>query len=152
MGTPTTQFLLFGFCIALVPGLFAQNPDPGDPRHEYLGELRGQVATFNYDSVLDKALKKDPIALAHLFRLGALDGAGAEAHSQVLWALLFRWGDSSYAAVLRAEPDSVRKRIGCNLDSAAGFTYANQFPATFKAVTHNPTCRDWKKGCCLTCA
>jgi len=122
----------------------AQNPRPGDPRRLFLDETRGQAGTFNYDSVLNRALAKDSAALVSLFRLSGLDGAGAQSHSDVLWALLFEWGDGPYAIVLRAQTDSVRARIICDLDYAAERSYARQFPVTFNLAPHNPNCQDWQ--------
>jgi len=122
----------------------AQNPRPGDPRRLFLDETRGQAGTFKYDSVLNRAMAKDSAALVSLFRLPGLDGAGAQSHSDVLWALLFEWGDAPYASVLRAEADSVRARIICDLDYAAERSYARQFPATFNLAPHNPNCRGWQ--------
>ena len=118
-------------------------PSPSDPRKYWLNETRGQVDGVNYDSLLDRSMQRDSGALSQLFELKGLDGAGADGHSQVLWALLWHWGDRRFAAILRHEPDSVRTKVTCDLDYAADANYSGKFPQTFAVTHHDPHCRGW---------
>jgi len=123
-------------------GVHQQGPSPTDPRKLWLDETRAQAAPIKYDSLLDRVMGRDTSALRHLFQLH-LDGAGADGHSQVLWSLLWNWGDRNFAAVLRPQPDSTRSRVICSLDYAADSSYERQFPVTFALASHVSTCRDW---------
>jgi hypothetical protein len=98
-------------------------------------------AGINYGVAYEGARRGEAPALTELFRASYyVDGVGADQHSQVLWDILRAWGDSSFAAVLSGQPDSLRIRIRCYLDYAACALWASDYPRTARLAVSNPKC------------
>lgn len=101
---------------------------------------QAKAAGVEYASELSAAFRKDKGALGTLLNLtagGTLDGAGAQTHAEVLWALLQCWGDDPFAEVLGRLPTSVRGRVLTKLRYATEETKSSRtpYPKTFRAST-----------------
>lgn len=98
----------------------------------------GKHAGIDYARSLDRAIAGDSAGLATLFRFtdsGWCDGAAAEGHCAILFALLQRWGDRPFARLLRAQKRPVRKAV---FDAVATFPYFKpaEFPLTYALGPH----------------
>jgi len=98
-------------------------------------------AGIEYGPAYVAASERDSGGLATLFRATlAADGVGADQHSQILWEQLQTWGDSAFARVLRAAPDTVRNRVRCALDYAACQPWAVRYPSTASLAPEDSNC------------
>ena len=138
------RFMLLLCCMAAALPAVAQDSLP-DPRTFWLDEAQEQLATvhISYRSLVARATTGDTVALSNLITLHGLDGAGAEVHAEVLWALLCRWGDQVFSALLRKTAREVRLRAVCNLDFAAPSEWFARFPKTYRSARHQASCRGW---------
>jgi hypothetical protein len=130
--------------VAAVSPVRGQDSIP-DPRTYWLDPAQEQAARVqvDYRALVNAATARDSAALARLFAVPGLDGAGAETHADVLWALLRRWGDRSFARVLRRLPAPARARVLCDIDFAAEADWSRRFPKTFGLAPHQARCHDW---------
>src|SRR4029450_3726643 len=83
----------------------------------------GKHVGIDYPGALERAIRREPAGLAELFRytvIGEMDGAAGEAHSAILFGLFQRWGDRSFADVLRAQKLPIRKAVLANLPMPPG--------------------------------
>jgi hypothetical protein len=74
----------------------------------------GKYVGIDYARALERAINKEPAGLAELFRFtdtAGYDGGAGEGHSAILLGLLQRWGDRSFAHVLRAQPSRIRREV-----------------------------------------
>jgi hypothetical protein len=95
----------------------------------------------DYAAAYRAAARRNAKGLATLFRATLLtDGVGGEQHSAILWRELQLWGDSAFARVLRAQPDTVRAGVRCALDFAACTDWASRYPLTARLAAQNPNC------------
>jgi hypothetical protein len=98
----------------------------------------GKHAGIDYAHSLDRAIAADSAGLATLFRFtdsGWCDGAAAEGHAAILFGLLQRWGDRSFARVLRAQKRQVRKSVCGEIASFPGWK-PTTFPLTNALTPH----------------
>jgi hypothetical protein len=103
-----------------------------------------QAATVgvNYRRAAKRAYAGDEAALATMFRVTrALDGGGAEAHSDDLHRLLTVYGDARFAGILRQERRAVRQSVIDSLDFAFLVyvrqpNWSAQFPQTYAIAPH----------------
>ena len=134
--------------LALVAALFAPSsmaaqeasPFPKDYFDSVVVEqtARGGI---DYVAAYRSAAHKKAKGLATLFRATLLtDGVGGEQHSAILWRELQQWGDSAFARVLRAQSDTVRARVRCDLDFAACTDWPSHYPLTARLAARNPNC------------
>ena len=73
---------------------------------------------LDYVGLVRRAASGDPDALRTLFGIGYMDGAAAELHGGILWAVFHLAGDAKFAAFLRAQPPKLRERVRDELTSA----------------------------------
>lgn len=95
------------------------------------GVSSGKQVGIDYRGALERAIRGEPTGLAELFRytvIGDVDGATGEAHADILYGLLQRWGDKRFAHVLRAQKLSVRKAVMSTIGMPAGSRL--KFPLT----------------------
>jgi hypothetical protein len=94
----------------------------------------GKHVGIDYRGALERAIRREPVGLAELFRytvIGGMDGNAGEAHSAILFGLLQRWGDRRFAHVLRAQKLRVRKAVIDNIAMPPG-----KFPLTYASAPH----------------
>jgi len=132
---------------ALVAALLAPPPVAGQassfPRDYFDSVVVEQTARggLDYVAAYRAAAHRSSKGLATLFRATLLaDGVGGEQHSAILWRELQQWGDSAFASVLRAQPDTIRVRVRCDLDFAACMDWARHYPLTARLAALNPNC------------
>lgn len=97
----------------------------------------GKRVGIDYPGALERAIHREPAALAELFRytvIGEMDGAAGEAHSAILFGLLQRWGDRRFAHVLRAQKLRVRKAVMGTIPLPPGSRL--KFPLTYASAPH----------------
>jgi hypothetical protein len=137
-------FVVLLWSVAAVLPAHGQDSIP-DPRTYWLDYPQEQAARsrIDYRALLDGATSGDSAALARLFAITGLDGVGAEAHAEVLWALLRRWGDRPFARVLQHSSRAVRGRVLCYIDLASPSNWSRRFPTTFRLAPHEARCHGW---------
>jgi len=97
----------------------------------------GKRVGIDYPGALERAIRREPAALAALFRytvIGEMDGAAGEAHSAILFGLLQRWGDRGFAQVLRAQKPGIRKAVIDTVPMPPGSRF--KFPLTYASAPH----------------
>jgi hypothetical protein len=97
----------------------------------------GKHVGIDYPGALERAIRREPAALAELFRytvIGEMDGEAGEAHSAILFGLLQRWGDKRFAHVLRAQKLDIRKAVMENIPMPTGGE--RKFPLTYASAPH----------------
>ena len=97
----------------------------------------GKHVGIDYPGALERAIRREPAGLAELFRytvIGEMDGAAGEAHSDVLFGLLQRWGDKRFAHVLRAQKLGIRKAVMDNIGMPSGSE--RKYPLTYASAPH----------------
>ena len=119
-----------------------------DTLHYFLNlkEERGNIFyqakldNVDYRVLLKGAIAKDEKSLNALFRYtaeGNLMGEGAETHGAILQALLYVYGDKTYAKVLSRLSHSIRNQAIAYLDERFGLEcYWKQFPRTYALASH----------------
>jgi len=98
----------------------------------------GKQAGIDYTQALNRAIAKDPAGLATLFGFTNTpqhDAAAGEAHDQILCGLLQRWGDRSFAHVLRSQKLAVRKAV-VNAIFHFWRWKPTKFPLTYASAPH----------------
>ncbi len=131
--------------LCALPGMLAaQSPSRHAPTADTLfPTLAEEVAQasghgIDYLKLRDRAARRDTAAMRVLFELSArhiFDGAGADDHCATLWALLARWGDARYAAVLARQRLGVRRAVHADLEYTGGSKFARRFPRTYALGT-----------------
>jgi hypothetical protein len=97
----------------------------------------GKHVGIDYPGALERAIRREPAALAELLRytvIGEMDGEAGETHSAILFGLLQRWGDRRFAQVLRAQKLGVRKAVIDNIAMPTGGE--RKFPLTYASAPH----------------
>jgi len=97
----------------------------------------GKDAGIDYMQALNRAIAKDPRGLVTLFQVPGLDGAAGEANDAILVGLLQRWGDRSFARVLRSQKPAVREGVVAALYNFIGSDMKRLFPRTFALAPPN---------------
>jgi len=98
----------------------------------------GKRAGIDYTQALNRAIAKDPAGLATLFGFTNTPqhhAAAGEAHDQILCGLLQRWGDRSFAHVLRSQKLAVRKAVVGAIFAFWGWKPI-KFPLTYASAPH----------------
>lgn len=96
-----------------------------------------RAAGIDYRVLMQRAIKKDPVALRRLIRLCAnrhFDGAAAEVHAQYLRDLLTLWGDVPFAAVIHDLSAAERQALRRVFSDAFYRRFPNSYPATARIV------------------
>ena len=97
----------------------------------------GKHVGIDYRDAVERAIRREPAALAELFRytvIGEMDGEAGEAHSAILFGLLQRWGDRRFAHVLRAQKLVIRKAVMDTIPIPPGSRH--KFPLTYASAPH----------------
>ena len=98
---------------------------------------------IDYRRAYARAFAGHEDGLATMFRVTpALDGGGAEGHSDDLQKLLTKYGDARFAAILRHESRKVRQSVVDSLDFAFGVysghsDWSTSFPITYSLASHH---------------
>jgi len=141
---PTATLTFLVACVIHTQA-FALDPPPTDARlRQWMGDepvAAGKRVGIDYARCLDRAIVKDPVGLAGLFRFTASDGfigAAAESHCSIMLGLLQRWGDEPFARVLRRQKPRIRKAVIDAIDYSFSFPgwKPSQFPKTYSLAPH----------------
>jgi hypothetical protein len=138
------RFWILGFTFASLSAQVRAQDSIPNPREFWLDEAQSQASAVgvDYRALVVAATAADTGALGKLLDL-RLDGAGAEIHSEVLWALLRRWGDVRFAVVLLLRSTDVKSHVLCDLDFASPANWSRRFPRTFQLARHQAICNEW---------
>ena len=134
--------LTIGAAAWTINASFAANHCQPIPENYFLKEaaVQAKAVDVDYRKELAGALNKDARALQKLLRVTAamaLDGAGAQYHSDVLWNLLQCWGDKAFSMILSRQSKKVRMAVIHQLDYATDEIekYEDTYPLTHAAGT-----------------
>ena len=129
-----------------LPGLPSAPPRQLESDGEFFSQPHDEEAHFfakiskeSYVEAVRAAANGDAKRLQVVLRSARhQDGAGAEGYASTLFWLMRRIGDMRFAAALRAQPFSLRKRLISLLDYGAEYDYSAEFPRTFSSARHEP--------------
>ena len=85
---------------------------------------------MDYVDLVRRAASGESDALGTLFGINYMDGAAAELHGGILWAVAHLAGDAKFAAFLRGQSAAVRKRVREELTST-NHSYPISKPAEY---------------------
>ena len=127
--------LLFGATFSLQAHPLGSPPSAAKLRFWASGDCinAGKYVGIDYALALEDAIKKKPPGLAQLFRFtdtGGYDGGAGEAHIEILFGLLQRWGDRDFARVLSAQPARIRHVVATEIRQTFP-EQRKQFPKTY---------------------
>ena len=106
--------------LGAIPTRVAAQTEESQAYMDSVAAEQARSAGVDYPVTIREAKDLQPRALHRLLQLSlSMDGAGADVHSDVLWDLVQRWGDTVFTMQLKQESREVQERVLCYITMAA---------------------------------